>query len=75
MAAAPSTWGVTKIAHPGLRDVKPDCAECLAHADEAITMARVTGSVGATCGSSKAGEPESAAHSATVARLYAVHQR
>lgn len=48
MTYTPTEWAVTRIAHPALRDVCGNCRVCLDLADEAITMALVTGSVGAT---------------------------
>lgn len=57
-------FGVTTIAHPALRDVREDCADCLALVESAAVHARVTGSVGATY--------EDGGHSATVARLITV---
>ena len=63
-----STWVVTKIMHPGLRDVRPDCTDCLALAESAAIHARVTGSTGATFGESRNGVE----HSVTVARAIAV---
>lgn len=67
MAAPITTWAVTEIAHPGLRDVSEDCKECLAYADTAIVHAQVTGSTGCTYG-----EGNNAGHSCTVARALAV---
>lgn len=72
MAAAPTTWAVTALAHPGTLGVSEDCAECLALAETAITNATVTGSRGATYGTRTGDQPE---HSATVARALAVLSR
>ncbi len=41
---------ITDIAHPGLRDVKDNCPECLALAHDAVLSATLTGSRGATYG-------------------------
>ena len=64
MTAPDALWAVTKIAHPALRDVRPDCEHCLALTETAISHAAVTGSVGATYSEPKDGEE----HSVTVAR-------
>lgn len=48
MTYTPTEWAVTRIAHPALRDVCGNCRVCLDLADEAITMALLTGAVGAT---------------------------
>lgn len=55
-------WAVTEIAHPGLRDVAPDCAECFALTQSAVVTARMTGSRGATYARGE--------HSVTVSQTY-----
>lgn len=65
MAAPITTWAVTEIAHPEVRDFRPVCEECLACADGAITLAGATGSVGST---ETRGE-----HFAKVARVTALY--
>ena len=69
-AAVPATgkedqWAVLQLAHPGVRDYKPDCEECLAQVQSAIIQARATGSRGATFVTRGPGGK----HSATVARV------
>lgn len=59
-----TTWAVTQIAHPELRDVRPNCQDCLALTSSAIITARATGSRGAT--------HEQDGHSVTVARAIQV---
>lgn len=65
MAAPVTTWALTEIAHPEVRDFRPACQGCLRLAQSAITTAWVTGSVGAT---HIEGE-----HSAKVARVTALY--
>lgn len=62
-----SSWALTEVGHPVLRGVnETECEKCVALAEEAVTMARVMGSVGATAQSALAdGTVE---HSATVVR-------
>lgn len=67
MTAPITTWAVTKLAHPAVRDFRPECADCIALTETAITHAAVTGSVGATCSEGE--------HSVTVARAHAVYDR
>jgi hypothetical protein len=67
-AAPASTWTVTAIAHPELRDVCEACEDCLALAHDAAAHARVTGSTGATF---SLADSFGAVHSATVARTIA----
>lgn len=74
MAAPMTQWAVTAIAHPALRGVREDCPDCLALADLAITMARVTGSTGGTDTDSRSGSLISP-HSVTVARAITVIER
>jgi hypothetical protein len=57
-------FAVVAIEHPGLRDVREDCAECLACAESAAIVARVTGSRGSTY--------DDRGHSATVKRAIRV---
>lgn len=57
-------FGITDIAHPGARDWKPNCPECLALTESAVVHAQATGSRGATYSTGD--------HSVTVARLLGV---
>lgn len=57
-------WAVTGLQHPAVRDWRPVCEECLALTDDAITDARITGSVGAT--------RVERGHSVTVSRVHAL---
>lgn len=59
------TWAVTDLAHRPLIGQKP-CPDCLALTDEAITTARVTGSVGARFERGGVG----GSHAVTVSRVY-----
>lgn len=68
MSAPTSAWALTKVAHPAYSGAPDVCEECLALAEDAAVMARVTGSVGATSESQKDG----ITHSATVARMTAM---
>lgn len=76
MACTPTLWAVTALAHPALREVREDCPVCLALADEAIALARVTGSVGATVRHvALARTNDETVHSVTVARAVDVLTR
>lgn len=68
-------FAITEIAHPGLRGVRADCPKCLRLAPDAVSAARVTGSIGGTYQWAEFTGPEPSdrtTHSATVRRIIAV---
>ena len=57
---------VTETAHP-------DCAQCRLHAEDAIAIAKVRGSVGGTHSDSRIVDGQEVVHSATVRREDHLH--